>query len=451
MQKPLIETLLAKMSVFPQPDPSRVLGIDTSHWTGVVDWNKAKANGVQFAIIKGIDGTDTVKYFIENYTGAKAAGLVVGIYAWLYRTQNISTGAQARALAALAEKYPADFYVVDFEWTTWKGEQANPTANDLYGFAIPFEQITGKKPWIYTALGYWKEFGSTAAMWKDYPLWEAQYNVSAPSPVAPWGNYKAWQFTPNGDGVKYGQVALSADLSYYNGTQADFDKEFGKMPIPVEAIKIVAVTDDAGIIVPERLHIFAAVNAQPKEYIIDQTPTVPPIIDPPVTTPNLYRVASEKWPITHAPLTEPPGGGPLTQTLSHTPKQVYTETPLNQTWQNYIQRWNDDRAMKKICAIDYGPSKGINNNGMLRYIGLVWPSNASQRNVVNVLEIQGTWARIESIPIDGTADLSKYSPVLTPWLFHKVCDNKGNAVIQNITCPILGGPWWVPLAALVKA
>lgn len=405
---------------FPTPDPTKILGVDTSHWTGIVDWQKAKANGIQFAVIKAMDGTTQTRYFVENLAGARAAGIPVGAYTWLYRSANISAGAQARAFAALLKQYPVDFAVVDFEWTKWGGVESNPDWNDLYGFVIPFESEYGKKPWIYTALGYWKQYGSTAAMWKQYPLWQAEYNT-APSPIQPWGDTRhVWQWTPSGDGVKYGQVALSADLNYYCGTQAEFSAEFGA---PV-------------VIVP------------------DPDPVEPE----PVITDVFYRVASELWPVTHAPLKKPPSRGPMTQTLSHTAKKAYEETPLNATWQNYIKKYNDDRGWKKIAAKDWGPSKGINGAGKLRYIGLVYPSNKSTNNIVKAvlkdgkpeISADGKWLHIESIPIDGSAKLNEISPKLTPWLFHKVCDNLGNAVSQNVTCPILGSPWWCELAALKR-
>lgn len=58
------------MDNYIQPDPTFVLGIDTSHWTGVVDWEAAKANGIRFVIIKMLDGKDHVRFSEQNYKGA---------------------------------------------------------------------------------------------------------------------------------------------------------------------------------------------------------------------------------------------------------------------------------------------------------------------------------------------------------------------------------------------
>lgn len=60
-----------------------IKGIDISHWNGDIDFNKVKADGYEFVIIKA-GGSDRGFYtdpkFKENYEKAKAAGLFVGAY-----------------------------------------------------------------------------------------------------------------------------------------------------------------------------------------------------------------------------------------------------------------------------------------------------------------------------------------------------------------------------------
>ena len=60
-----------------------IKGVDISHWNGSIDFDKVKASGVEFVIIKagGSDkGFYTDPMFITNYNKAKAAGLFVGAY-----------------------------------------------------------------------------------------------------------------------------------------------------------------------------------------------------------------------------------------------------------------------------------------------------------------------------------------------------------------------------------
>ena len=102
---------------FEQPDPARVSGLSTSHWTGVVDWQVAKANGIHFAIIKAKHGLNTARFFKENYRGAKDAGILVGAYAWLVHPSIASSGGQARTFADFLRDFPVDLPpFVDFEW-----------------------------------------------------------------------------------------------------------------------------------------------------------------------------------------------------------------------------------------------------------------------------------------------------------------------------------------------
>ena len=60
-----------------------IKGIDISHWNGDIDFNKVKASGIEFVIIKA-GGSDRGFYtdpkFRENYEKAKAAELFVGAY-----------------------------------------------------------------------------------------------------------------------------------------------------------------------------------------------------------------------------------------------------------------------------------------------------------------------------------------------------------------------------------
>ena len=60
-----------------------IKGVDISHWNGDIDFDKVKASGIEFVIIKA-GGSDRGFYtdpkFKTNYEKAKAAGLFVGAY-----------------------------------------------------------------------------------------------------------------------------------------------------------------------------------------------------------------------------------------------------------------------------------------------------------------------------------------------------------------------------------
>ena len=63
-------------------------GIDVSKWQGVIDWLEAKADGVEFAIIRegwGKKSPNQIdKQFKRNYENAKSVGIPVGCYHYSY-------------------------------------------------------------------------------------------------------------------------------------------------------------------------------------------------------------------------------------------------------------------------------------------------------------------------------------------------------------------------------
>ena len=70
-----------------ESDSMEMKGIDVSVHNGVIDWNKVKAAGIQFAILRagyGRVASQNDGKFEENYKNAKAAGIPVGAYWYSY-------------------------------------------------------------------------------------------------------------------------------------------------------------------------------------------------------------------------------------------------------------------------------------------------------------------------------------------------------------------------------
>jgi hypothetical protein len=325
----------------------------------------------------------------------------------------------------MLKTYPLDIPpVIDFEWTKYNGAVSNPTADDLYGWVVPFEDETGIVPMIYTAPGYWNQYGSKSAFWTKYPLWQAQYSVVNPSPMLPWGDCDLWQWTPTGDGKVYGFPAdgeKEADLSYFNGTLEDFYEFCGKD---------------------------------------DTAPEPEPTPEPKPTYTDLYYVNALNWPLTHPGQKKPAAGGPLTQPLTSKPGKSDNRVTLLKPWQDYIAHWNTPQDTARIFSKDFGPTFGFNANGLI-YLGLAYPGPVAvtpRPNLVRVLAISGAWAKIDSLT---TAQMpgANVTPQSYPWLFHTVygsANNSGGYSVLNhtYTIPLIcaaGLPWWIPTAILTKA
>jgi lysozyme len=88
-----------------------VQGIDVSRWQGKIDWASVAAAGKQFAFIKATEGGDHIDpRFLENWHGAKQAGLVRGAYHFVYwcrsaATRRAGSSATSRTIRARCRRY----------------------------------------------------------------------------------------------------------------------------------------------------------------------------------------------------------------------------------------------------------------------------------------------------------------------------------------------------------
>src|SRR3990167_10683985 len=177
-----------------EPDLSRVWGVDVSHWDGNVNFAVTKAAGASFAIIKSMDGTVPTRYWAENRQRALDAGLIVGDYCWLYPNKYVDCKAQARAVFERVRTVKRQLpLTVDFEWTTFAGQTANPNYTDLERFVTEFIRRSGYKPMLYSAAGYMNSRGwiPDALKAKFSALWIANYGVLVPQ--LPMG-FSSWDF-----------------------------------------------------------------------------------------------------------------------------------------------------------------------------------------------------------------------------------------------------------------
>src|SRR5918998_6939443 len=95
--------------------PSRLTGIDVSHFQGRVDWQAVKAAGCAFAFAKATEGAGvTDPYFAANWSGMQAAGLARGAYHFFHPAQDASQ--QAAHFLATVQLGPTDLPpVIDVE------------------------------------------------------------------------------------------------------------------------------------------------------------------------------------------------------------------------------------------------------------------------------------------------------------------------------------------------
>lgn len=156
--KPIVQT--------PVVPASGVKGIDVSKWQGEIDWNKVKADGIKFAMIRlgygsadgkscGVDG-----YFEKNVTNAIKAGVDIGCYFYSYATSVEAAKREAEFVVGVLSKYKGTFtYPISFDLED--KTQAGLGKTTLTNMVIAFGDVIEKA-------GYWCSLYSNLNWLKNY-------------------------------------------------------------------------------------------------------------------------------------------------------------------------------------------------------------------------------------------------------------------------------------------
>lgn len=193
------------------------IGIDVSKWQGDIDWNKVKAAGVEFVIIKiggqdGINGDNYLdSHFKDNIEGALSVGLDVGLYYFSYaKTTNEATN-QVNWIMNNIKDYSINL-PISFDWEIWSQfNYLDINLVDLNLIAEAFlKEVTAKgySPMLYSSKNRLERIWTIS----DCHIWLAHYT----SETNYQGKYLLWQMTSNGhvDGIKDNYVDI--DIMYLN-------------------------------------------------------------------------------------------------------------------------------------------------------------------------------------------------------------------------------------------
>ena len=179
-------------------------GIDVSYYQGTIDWEKVKASGIEFAIIRvGYRGYGQEGKLVEdkmatkNLKGALKAGLKVGVYFFSQATNTEEALEEADFVLKHIRGYDITMPVVfDWEYISEEARTANVdprTLTDCYlAFCGKIEEAG------YTPMAYFNTFQSRKMMYltelEDYPFWLALYSDRMTFPY----RIEMWQYTDSG-------------------------------------------------------------------------------------------------------------------------------------------------------------------------------------------------------------------------------------------------------------
>lgn len=183
--------------------------IDVSSNNGVIDWSRAKADGVADAVIRLSLGYNTAdkKAFI-NARDAHAEGMRVSFYHFAYPDKkqegSVKSDAEAEAnyfISLLRKLPPAHMLALDLE--EWEGERDSPlSSQDFYDWVLYFLtrvfDSTGIVPMIYSYKDYLDRHLPKTHRLGGLPLWIANYDpIVSPGLPKGWNSYYLWQYTAN--------------------------------------------------------------------------------------------------------------------------------------------------------------------------------------------------------------------------------------------------------------
>jgi lysozyme len=219
-----------KSDVRPHPGVATAMrypvhGIDISRWQGDIDWRAVRAAGTRFAFIKATEGGDHIDpRFVQNWNGARAAGIPTGAYHFVYWCRPAHEQAhwfvqhipQANDNLALPP-------ILDVEWnghsrTCPKKVSREVAIEKMKLMLRELEQHTGKRPIIYTDIPFHKDVIEGTSEFEGYPFW---IRSTAARPEERYANrrWEFWQFTTTGrvPGIK-GDV----DRNAFFGNEGEF-------------------------------------------------------------------------------------------------------------------------------------------------------------------------------------------------------------------------------------
>lgn len=188
-------------------------GIDVSKWQGNIDWNRVKASGVDFAILRAGYGSVSSQKdptFEDNYQNAKAAGIPVGAYHYSYAKDIAGAKREAQTFLEWIKGKQFEYPVVfDIEESATYNLGRN-TVSEIIKTFCSIVEAAGYYVSVYTNKN-WLDHVVSDEVKSKYDTWLAQW-TSTPSYVGPYG---MWQYTSSGtvDGIS-GRVDM--DIAYKN-------------------------------------------------------------------------------------------------------------------------------------------------------------------------------------------------------------------------------------------
>jgi GH25 family lysozyme M1 (1,4-beta-N-acetylmuramidase) len=189
------------------------LGVDVSHHQHYIDWEKVKAQGYEFAILRigyrGYGKTGSLnrdKEFERNLQNAHAAGLDVGVYFFAQAINEEEAREEAELVLEILNGRSLELPVVYDPESILDAEARtdNVSGEQFTKNTQVFCEIiknAGYEPMVYSNM-LWEAYELDLTQLQGIPVWYADYE---PLPQTPY-HFEYWQYTNEGtvDGISGG-------------------------------------------------------------------------------------------------------------------------------------------------------------------------------------------------------------------------------------------------------
>lgn len=195
-------------------------GIDVSSYQGDINWEAVAGDGIDFAMLRIVTGkdADAVNYdskFKSNYSGARSAGLYVGVYRYSYATSRTLARKEAKAVIKALDGRKLDYPIVmDFEDSSilQKTSTNSRRAEIILAFKEEIENA-GYKFALYANKNWLDNYIDTG-MLGDTHIWIARWrSLESGHGYTGRGTVTMWQYTDAGS-VKGISGKVDMDVSY---------------------------------------------------------------------------------------------------------------------------------------------------------------------------------------------------------------------------------------------
>lgn len=201
-------------------------GIDVAHHQGTINWDKVKADGIQFAILRmGIGSnipSQTDKQVLKNAKECDRLGIPYGLYIYSYALNEADAHSEAQHMLRIARQCkPTMGLWYDMEDAdSYKAKHGfNPRTHkeELTEFCLIFMEDVKKAGYdnvgVYASYDYFKNILDLAELRKVGKIWLAHWGIQQPSIKC-----DLWQYTS--DGTVKG-ISGRVDMDYYYGEEVD--------------------------------------------------------------------------------------------------------------------------------------------------------------------------------------------------------------------------------------